>query len=708
MKPPKTTSQPVFSVPFRHAAFYIACASLLLVFAMSKLGQNVVNAGSVSGDSTSTAMHEDIPTERLTDTSTATEPLTDTPTDTVTPTPAASPELIYGMTAINSWGGNPGINLVSFSSIEPGTITTIGPFTGVVPGQSLRSIDFRPATGQLFAISTNSTVPVVAQLYTVDLTTAQLTPVGSEFTLGTTESKLVEIEFNPVTDKIRILTGSNGISGANNNFRVDPNNGTLEAIDANLVFAAGDPREGRGNFGIAAAAYADNIAGAASTTLYAWDFGLDALVTIGGMNGTPNPNSGLMFTINTPPPYITARSGIGMDISGATGTLYVTHDQFYDDDEMGLYTRSTTTGLQSFRGFYPSGIFVADISVFIPSVTPSPTPTATSTAADTPTQTPTPPAVINGTVTYANADVPPRFVSHVLMSGSGSIPVSVFTDAPGGTAGQYSLSGFGEGSYTITPSKTGGQNGAINSFDAARVAQHVSSINPLTGNALLVADVSGNGTISSFDSALVAGYVLGFDGGSSGEWKFDPANKIYPSITDLMDQDYAALLMGEVSGNWTNTGSRPAGKVESGKWKMESEDGGPERSISVELPQLTAVAGKEIIVPINVKGIASKGVISYEFDLSYDPDVIQPMENPVDVKATASRGFTAMANATKPGILRVVVYGAIPIGENGSLLNLRFAALGMPGSVSPLTWQRIMFNEGKPPVSTTDGRIELF
>ncbi len=170
--------------------------------------------------------------------------------------------------------------------------------------------------------------------------------------------------------------------------------------------------------------------------------------------------------------------------------------------------------------------------------------------------TPTP--VISGTIIYGNTltGPPPPFVSNVLISGSGSIPVSTLTEFPGGT---YSLSGFGSGSYTVTPSKTGGVNGAITSFDAAKIAQHAAGIPPgLNATQLIVADVSGNGSVSSFDAAQIARYAATVPGsGLTGNWIFMPANRTYPSVTsDITGQDYTALLMGEVSGNWVNTAAR--------------------------------------------------------------------------------------------------------------------------------------------------------
>lgn len=209
-----------------------------------------------------------------------------------------------------------------------------------------------------------------------------------------------------------------------------------------------------------------------------------------------------------------------------------------------IYT-GTTNGAANFN--------VDNVSLVGGGVCITPTPSNTSTNTPTNTPTATPPAQISGTVTYGNAIGSPstRFVSNVLLSGIGSSNVFATTAFPDGT---YSLSGFGSGSYTVTPSKTGGVNGSITSFDAARIAQHAAGISTLTGNQLIVADVSGNGMVSSFDAAQVARSAAGLSGsGSAGEWRFVPANRMYASVSvNITGEDFIALLMGEVSGNWTN------------------------------------------------------------------------------------------------------------------------------------------------------------
>ena len=321
-------------------------------------------------------------------------------TPTATPTPLPS-EVIYGMTATSSNSGAGGLQLVRFNSNTPGILTSIGAFTGIVTGHRLRSIDFRPATGELYAISTDD--DNAAQLYTVNLTTAALTPVGSGLTLGTNATERVEMDFNPVVDRIRILTGANGAAAQNNNFRANPNDGTLVSVDTNLAYNASDPQAENAAYNIIGAAYSNNIPTATSTTLYAWDFTTDSLVTIGGLNGVPSPNTGQMFTVHTPPAFLTAGGGLGMDISGATGILYVTHDSAGSGPNpfMSLFTRDPATGEEKVIGDYPPGVFVVDISVQPTSVGPTPTPTPTATPAATPTATPTPTPTATPTPTPA-------------------------------------------------------------------------------------------------------------------------------------------------------------------------------------------------------------------------------------------------------------------------------------------------------------------
>lgn len=313
------------------------------------------------------------------------------------------------------------------------------------------------------------------------------------------------------------------------------------------------------------------------------------------------------------------------------------------------------------------------------------------------------PNSLAGTITYGNAisgPPPPRFVSNVTLTATGSPNVVTASNFPGGS---YFLSGFGAGAYTVTPTKTTGVNG-ITSFDAALIALHVAGPpNPqLNPTQRIVADVSGNNQITSFDAAQIAKFVAGppFNApgiGQTATWKFTPTSRSYASIGgNVAGEDYVALLMGEVSGNWNNTGARPA------------KTDGPEKAITVKLPNVKTPAADQIVVRVNIEAAANKGLVSYEFDLRYDPSVMQPDGNGVDLTDTASRKLFAVTNGTEPGLLRVVVYGPAQIDSNAVLLNLRFTAVGKPGAVSPLNIERIIFNEGDWRVDTMSGQVELF
>ncbi len=344
------------------------------------------------------------------------------------------------------------------------------------------------------------------------------------------------------------------------------------------------------------------------------------------------------------------------------------------------------------------------------------------------------PATLSGTVLYGNAiPAATRFVSNVTLTGTGSQNVSTTTGPPGATAGQYALSGFGSGAYTVTPSKIGGANGAISSFDAGRVALHVAGPpNPqLNATQLIVADVSGNGLVTSFDAGMIAKFVAGppyiAPGiGATATWRFTPVNRAYASISsNIASEDYSALLMGEISGNWANTGARPdSGGTSMWQFGVDpvrgptqpatSADDGQQQPVSngkpeivIDLPRV-ATGDKQIMVPVSVQGLNEKNIIAYEFDLRYDPSVIQPLANAVDTVGTISNGLKSAVNASEPGLLRVVMYGPMAISAKGILLNLKFARVGGKGAASSLVIERVMFNEGNWLVGTNDGRVELF
>jgi hypothetical protein len=272
--------------------------------------------------------------------------------------PAASrAETIYAVTT----GGA----LVRFDSATPGTTTSVA-ITGLVPGDVIIAIDLRPATGVLYGLG------AMSRLYTLNPSTGAATVVGSagSFTLS---GLTFGFDFNPVPDLIRV------VSDADQNLRLNPNDGTLTATDVNLAYASGDPNFGQNPTEIGVA-YSNNVSGAISTTLYGIDSGLDILVT------QNPPNNGTLNTLGSL--GVNAGGSVGFDISGVTGTAYAS---LVVGGVSGFFTINLATGAATLVGTIGTGTAViGDITAGQQGPTPTPTATVTGTPTTTATATSSP------------------------------------------------------------------------------------------------------------------------------------------------------------------------------------------------------------------------------------------------------------------------------------------------------------------------------
>lgn len=320
---------------------------------------------------------------------------------------------------------------------------------------------------------------------------------------------------------------------------------------------------------------------------------------------------------------------------------------------------------------------------------------------------------VTGVITYANSiGVPaPRHVPNTTVDGFGSPNVTGLSNSVGG----YTLSGFGSGAYTIQPSRSSASapnthGTSINAFDAARVIQRTLNIGaPFTSVQNFVADVTGADDITSLDATAIATWVVSLPTNFyfTGDWRFGPST-INHAFVGTETDNFLAFLMGEVSGNWCDPLEfgpgfcNPLGFTVAGSRPVAGQ-----RQTEVTAPKMTAPVGSNVVIPVNVTGAANKGIISYQFDLRYDPTVIQPQANAVSLANTVSNRLWVVTNATTPGLLRVAVFGAFPIDDSGVLLNFNFTAVGNAFTVSPLKWENFIFNEGNIRMTTFGGEVAL-
>jgi len=227
--------------------------------------------------------------------------------------------------------------IVGFNEAAPRAILSDVAVTGLQPGESLLGIDFRPANGLLYGVGSSN------RLYTIDPVTGAASQVGSgQFAVPLTPGA-AGFDFNPTVDRIRF------VNQAGQNARLNPDTGAVVdfdtltggiQLDGNLAYRAGDR-----NFGnpgaAAAAAYVNNFAGAASTTLFAIDTNLDVLVR------QDPPNNGVLNTIGSL--GIDAGTVLGFDVRSVGG-----NETALAAIEVGgvssLYNINLTTGQASIVG----------------------------------------------------------------------------------------------------------------------------------------------------------------------------------------------------------------------------------------------------------------------------------------------------------------------------------------------------------------------
>ena len=117
-----------------------------------------------------------------------------------------------------------GGSLLRFSSDNPRKLRSKA-ITGLPQGVTVKGIDFRPASGDLYALGSDRVV------YRLNPRTAIAVPEGKSFDTSPSilSGTVNGFDFNPTVDKIRVT------SDAGDNIRLNPDDGSLLSVDTKLT-----------------------------------------------------------------------------------------------------------------------------------------------------------------------------------------------------------------------------------------------------------------------------------------------------------------------------------------------------------------------------------------------------------------------------------------------------------------------------------------
>jgi Domain of unknown function (DUF4394) len=222
---------------------------------------------------------------------------------------------------------------------------------GLKYDETLVGVDFRPNTGQLFAVSDGN------RLYTIDVKSGAATQVGTDtFAVGL-NGQSFGVDFNPVVDRIRV------VSDAGQNLRLNPDTGAVTDFDPMVDGVQADGNLNGATDSIVAAGYINSFTGTTSTTLYGIDAESDQLFI------QNPPNDGTQNLVGSLGADFAANAGFDIVFKNGTNSAFATSDS-------SLYSINLQSGAATLLGAVKDGkrsLDLVGIAGRSPIVKPDPT-----------------------------------------------------------------------------------------------------------------------------------------------------------------------------------------------------------------------------------------------------------------------------------------------------------------------------------------------
>ncbi|MBM4018544.1 MAG: hypothetical protein FJ288_09495, partial [Planctomycetes bacterium] len=250
------------------------------------------------------------------------------------------------------------------------------------------------------------------------------------------------------------------------------------------------------------------------------------------------------------------------------------------------------------------------------------------------------------------------------------------------------------GAYTLTPAKTD-DVAEITAYDASLVLRAAVGLITLTPDQVLAADVNRNGMVTSMDAFYILQKSVELIDvpfpGAGRVWLFKPENRPYSLlVADQTGQNFTAILIGDVSGNWTHPGGGQGGVI-----PLNSP------SAALLLPTVESHNAEQVVLPLSIT-FAGVEVYSADIIISYDVSALA-LESVAPGAVAAGCGYAF--NTSQPGVIRAGFASSQPLAAGGTLMELTFDVVGTLQAPAPVSFVVAELNEGQIEASAHDGSV---
>ena len=216
--------------------------------------------------------------------------------------------------------------------------------------------------------------------------------------------------------------------------------------------------------------------------------------------------------------------------------------------------------------------------------------------------------------------------------------------------------------------------GGINSLDAIKVIRHAIGEEPFDDPyELLAADVNVDDFINALDAIKIVRAAVGVEDLISGDWAFNPDSVLFEPLMGDTIQDFIAVRMGDVNGDW---------EPDEGRGRLAGTSEAIREIITLAFPDSTVdMEASSVQMPLLVNEFNDIGAISLRVTFAETVLQYSSVISMVD-------GVTFITNLVGNEI-RIEWYDAtggenpISIGSD-TLLAVEYELIGEPGESSPI------------------------